>query len=44
MRMRIALSALATVLIAAVAVAGNVTAANAETSALYSGQDLAHCC
>ncbi|MFI9590606.1 hypothetical protein [Nonomuraea sp. NPDC052265] len=44
MRMRLALSALATVLIAAVSVGGNVTAANAETSALSANLDMVHCC
>ena len=44
MRMRIARSALAAVLIAAVAVGGNGTAASAETSALSANMDMVHCC
>lgn len=44
MRMRIALSALVTVVVALVTVGGNVTAAQASTSALTSFQDDQDCC
>jgi ABC-type glycerol-3-phosphate transport system substrate-binding protein len=44
MRMRIALSALVAAITLAAAVGGNVTAASAETSSLYSNQDYSHCC
>lgn len=44
MRMRIALSALVTAIVALVTIGGNVTAANAATSALSSFQEDQHCC
>lgn len=44
MRMRIALSILVAAISAALAIGGNVTTANAESSSLSFGQGESYCC
>ncbi|MDP4506100.1 hypothetical protein [Nonomuraea turcica] len=44
MRMRIALSALITAVAVATTIGGNVTAASADASSLYSAVDNSDCC